>query len=205
LPGAIERNTIGGFSGPIEDDPVEREAIYGVRFERFQAPVVGDYNENTVQKLTTDIVFLNSARQPFSPQQTKDQTRVVFTIQGNEIGLNPPELIKMQDIVNSTVFGTFSDRTLKLNIADVQPFFEDGKERYRRVYELAHRKETWDTAVLDEGTIKDSEGVVRRTMLSSNGTATTSVRFITAKPYRVVDFNTDPIIPVRVRDFRNIL
>lgn len=208
LPGAAERVSIGGSEGPFPIEPAEREPIYGVRFERFQEPVRGDYDEDQPNKLSTDStgVFVNSIGQPFNPQPTKDSTRSVFIIRETVNSLSPRQLSSLQDIVNEFSFGVFEARTLKLNITDVQPRFEEGKERYDRIYELSHKRDKWDSAVQDEGTIADKEGVVRRTLLR-NGTATTAtsdISYVTAKPYRLVDFNTSAEIPSRVRDFRNV-
>jgi hypothetical protein len=183
-------------------DPTDREPKVGVRFEKIQRVTTAD--------ITTDNEFdpsapaVNTKGQAFNPPPTYERTVPVIWAYEDSASFSFDEACETQDLINSEAFLGCPERTLLLNIVNVEERFENAQRLWRKHYELRHNPLTWDNRVLNHGVVDDGQGVFREALLSSDSTVlsatqTSLVVYLTFRPYMAVDFSSSPLVPTVIQ------
>lgn len=179
------------------EDPAEREPTVAYRFDKVQVPLQGNYDDVASGKVSTTQGIGNSLGQPFSPPPMIDETRPVMSVQRDEYALDIATILAYNDTVNATEFAGAAANTLKLTIASVNERFENGVRVWRKVWELAYNKRTWNRFILDHGTkLDEATGNFREILLDGAGAETdsTSPHYFEFTPFNSVEFrNLDAI------------
>lgn len=188
---------------PPPENPLEREPQYSVRFERAELLLQGPWSDSDAGGVDTSTGLVNSAKQPFNPPPSREETRPVIVVLVDDQYLDLTGISNVQDCVNSTDFAGFEAKTLKLNVTGIQERFEQGMRLWRKTYELSHKPQTWDLFMLDHGTIQDKDGNFKSCLLLNGSETTGPPQYKQFSVYRQIDFATHADVPQAVKSLSN--
>lgn len=158
LPTATNPDGAGQDPETVPENPLLRATTWKINGQKTSEPVINWRVVDALGNMAVAFTLpVNSAKLPFDPPLMCEVSRPVIRLTKNVPAVSMQFLLSLQDAVNDRVWQTLPKWTARIDNYDAQSKIEGGVAFVELSIDIALRRETWVSRLLDSGLMELGE------------------------------------------------